>query len=120
MNIKNLPEAAMRYEFIVADCHDDNLYFVDMYTDGFQAEERAKGLRNGVVIHNVRIQGFEPEKRTFTFSGEWHWECEAVNKSEAITRYVKMIDAFKQLCREKDENLFRFLVTENIEDSDGE
>lgn len=116
MEIKNLPEAAKCYEFVVAENRNGNLYFIDMYVDGFQAEERAKSLRDGVVIHNVRIQGFEPEKHTFTFNGTWYWECEAENEIEAIKQYYDAMNAFEMWCRSNNKNLFSHYFSVEEED----
>jgi hypothetical protein len=91
-----------------------------MFTDGFRAEECAKSLRDGVVIHNVRIQGFEPEKHTFTFNGVWHWECEAENDIEAIKQFYDAIDAFNAWCRSNDKNLFSLYISEPVKDEDAD
>lgn len=54
--INNMPEYAKDYEFIVARKVDDEFWFWGAYSNGFQAELVA-GEINGVIFHNVRIQG---------------------------------------------------------------
>ena len=118
MEIKNLPKAAKCYEFIVAENRNNNLYFVDMFTEGHRAEECAKSLRDGVVIHNVRIQGFKPENHTYTFNGTWHWECEAENEIEAVKQYYDAMNAFKMWCRSNNKNLFSLYFSEPVKEED--
>ena len=59
MNLINAPEYASHYEFVVAREIDDDLWFWGAYTDGFKAEQVAIEI-GGVIIHNVRIQGYKP------------------------------------------------------------
>ena len=59
MNLINAPEYADRYEFVVAREIDNNLWFWGAYANGFKADAVAREIR-GVVIHNVRIQGYQP------------------------------------------------------------
>lgn len=54
--IKNKPKYADNYEFIVASICDGEYWFYGAYTDGFKAEQVAIAI-DGVVFHNVRIQG---------------------------------------------------------------
>lgn len=56
MEIKNKPEYADNYEFIVASICDGEYWFYGAYTNGFKAEQVAIAI-DGVVFHNVRIQG---------------------------------------------------------------
>ena len=58
-NLINAPEYASHYEFIVARKIDSEYWFWGAYRDGFKADTVAKEI-DGVVIHNVRIQGYEP------------------------------------------------------------
>lgn len=57
MNIKNCPNEAWEYEFIVARSVLNEYYYLGHYTNGFEAERKALQYNNGIVIHNVRIQG---------------------------------------------------------------
>ena len=57
--INNQPEYASHYEFIVARFVDGEYWFWGAYTDGYKADTVATAIA-GVVIHNVRIQGYQP------------------------------------------------------------
>jgi hypothetical protein len=59
MEIKNMPEYANHYEFVVAREVEGDLWFYGAYRDGFKADQVAVEI-HGVVIHNVRIQGYRP------------------------------------------------------------
>lgn len=59
LNLINAPEYAYHYEFVVAREVDGDYWFWGAYSDGFKAEQVALEI-GGVVIHNVRIQGYEP------------------------------------------------------------
>lgn len=59
MKVNNQPEYASRYEFVVARMVDDELWFYGAYRDGFKADQVASEVY-GIVIHNVRIQGYQP------------------------------------------------------------
>ena len=56
MIIKNEPDYAKDYEFIVARKCDGEYYFWGAYENGFEAERTASEIK-GVIFHNVRIQG---------------------------------------------------------------
>ena len=58
--IKNLPDYANHYEFVVARRVGDEFWFWGAYSNGFKAEEVALTLDNAVTFHNVRIQGYQP------------------------------------------------------------
>lgn len=88
-DIENCPAEAWNYEFIVCEIRDDKLIYNGCCRSAYNADEMARGLNNGVVIHNVRIQGYRdprPMKR-FTFSGQWYWECFAHDLEEAKQKY---------------------------------
>ena len=53
------PDYAYKYEFIVARECGNRLWFYGAYKDGFKADQVASEI-NGVVIHNVQIQGYQP------------------------------------------------------------
>lgn len=59
LNLINAPDYAYHYEFVVARQVEDDLWFWGAYSDGFKAERAAREI-GGVIIHNVRIQGYEP------------------------------------------------------------
>lgn len=59
MNLINAPEYASHYEFVVVREIDGNLWFWGAYSNGFKADHAAREI-DGVVIHNVRIQGYQP------------------------------------------------------------
>lgn len=59
VKVNNQPEYASRYEFVVARMVDDELWFYGAYRDGFKADQVASEVY-GIVIHNVRIQGYQP------------------------------------------------------------
>lgn len=59
MKINNLPEYANHYEFIVAHEFDGEWWFWGAFRDGFRAYAAAEEI-DGVVFHNVRIQGYQP------------------------------------------------------------
>ena len=56
MNINNKPAYADDYEFIVARKDNNEFWFWGAYEDGFIADKAAHEI-NGVIFHNVRIQG---------------------------------------------------------------
>lgn len=55
----NAPEYASHYEFVVAREIDGGFWFWGAYTNGFKADKIAHEI-GGIVIHNVRIQGYQP------------------------------------------------------------
>lgn len=59
MKIQNMPEYANHYEFVVAREIDGELWFWGAYADGHKANQIAHDIA-GVIIHNVRIQGYKP------------------------------------------------------------
>lgn len=59
LNLMNAPENAFHYEFIVAREIDGDLWYWGAYRDGWKADQIAYEI-GGVVIHNVRIQGYQP------------------------------------------------------------
>ncbi len=56
LNLINAPEYASHYEFVVAREIDGDYWFWGAYADGFKADRVAREI-DGIVIHNVRIQG---------------------------------------------------------------
>jgi len=56
VKINNKPAYADDYEFIVVRKCDGELWFWGAYSDGFEAEQAATEI-NGIICHNVRIQG---------------------------------------------------------------
>ena len=88
-DIENCPAEAWNYEFIVCEALDDRLVYNGCCRSAVNAEEMARNLNYGVVVHNVRIQGYRdprPMKR-FTFSGKWSWDCLAHDLEEAKQKY---------------------------------
>ena len=59
LEFATFPEYATHYEFVVAREADGFLWFYGAYADGFKAEQVAVEV-GGVVVHNVRIQGYQP------------------------------------------------------------
>ena len=59
MTINNMPEYATHYEFVVVRNVEGELWFYGAYRDGFKAEQVAQEI-HGVIVHNVRIQGYQP------------------------------------------------------------
>ncbi len=84
-----MPTEAAYYEFGVAVPNADHYTFIGMYTDGHEAEKAA--LEYGrIVIHNVRIQGYQPPKpkeKYYIFSGMWSWGCWAFSEEEARKQF---------------------------------
>jgi precorrin-4 methylase len=60
INILNMSENAHKYEFIVARLCEGDFWFYGAYKDGFRADAAAREV-NGVVFHNVRIQGYKED-----------------------------------------------------------
>jgi len=92
-DIENCPAEAWNYEFIVCEVCDDKLIFNSYHKSGGAADAVASHLNCGVVVHNVRIQGYHdprPMKR-FTFSGQWYWDCLAHDLEEAKQKYYDEI-----------------------------
>lgn len=56
LTIKNLPEYANDYEFVVVRKIDDYFWFWGAYAEGYKAERIARDI-DGLIVHNVRIQG---------------------------------------------------------------
>jgi hypothetical protein len=54
VNINNLPNYAMEYEFIVVRKCDDELWFYGAYDSCFTAYKVAEEIGNGIVCHNLR------------------------------------------------------------------
>lgn len=89
MDIRNMPTEAANYEFVVAIPNADHYTFIGMYTDGYEAERTALEY-GGIVIHNVRIQGYQPpqpKEKYYIFSGSWSWGCLAKNEEEARKQF---------------------------------
>lgn len=89
MDIRNMPAEAANYEFVVVVPESDHYTFLGMYTDGPVAERTAVEY-GGIVIHHVRIQGYQPPKPKrmyYTFSGVWSWGCWASNEKEARDKF---------------------------------
>ena len=59
LTINNQPEYANHYEFIVVRVVDGEYWFWGAYDDGYKAGTVASAIA-GVVVHNVRIQGYKP------------------------------------------------------------
>lgn len=59
LNLMNAPESASHYEFVVAREIDSDFWYWGAYSDGWKADQVAYEI-GGVVIHNVRIQGYQP------------------------------------------------------------
>lgn len=59
LNLINAPESAYHYEFVVARQVDNDLWYWGAFTNGFKAEQVAREV-GGIIIHNVRIQGYQP------------------------------------------------------------
>lgn len=94
MDIRNMPNEAAYYEFVVAIPNADHYTFLEMYADGHEAERVALEY-GGIVIHNVRIQGYQPpkrEKKYYTFSGTWSWNCLATDIEDAEKQFSKAYD----------------------------
>ena len=89
MDIRNMPAEAAYYEFVVVIPNADHYTFIGMYADGHKAEKTALEY-GGIVIHNVRIHGYQPPKPKrmyYTFSGVWSWGCWASNEEEARKKF---------------------------------
>lgn len=89
MIIRNMPDDAMDYEFIVAIPNGGHYTFIGKYTDGHEAEKAALEY-GGIVIHNVRIQGHQESKlkeKYYIFSGVWSWGCWAVDEKDARKQF---------------------------------
>ena len=89
MDIRNMPAEASYYEFVVAIPNADHYTFIGMYADGHEAERIALEY-GGIVIHNVLIHGYQkprPEKKHYTFSGVWSWDCWAISEEEARKQF---------------------------------
>lgn len=89
MDIRNMPAEAANYEFVVAIPNVDHYTFIGMYADGHIAAKTALEY-GGIVIHNVRIQGYQkpkPKEKYYTFSGSWSWGCWATNEEEARNKF---------------------------------
>ena len=89
MIIRNMPDDAMDYEFTVAIPNGGHYTFIGKYADGHETEKVALEY-GGIVIHNVRIQGYQPSKPKemyYTFSGVWSWGCWATNEEEAHDKF---------------------------------
>ena len=88
-DIENCPAEAWNYEFIVCDARDNGLGYNGCCRSADNADEMARGLNNGIVVHNVRIQGYQDPRlmKHFTFSGKWYWECVAHDLEEAKRKY---------------------------------
>lgn len=88
-DIENCPAEAWNYEFIVCEVRDDKLIYNGCCRSAYNADEAARSLNCGVVVHNVRIQGYREPKREkfYTFHGTWSWGCWAESEEKAIQKY---------------------------------
>jgi len=89
MDIRNMPAEAAYYEFVVAIPNADHYTFLGMYVDGHEAEKAALEF-GGIVIHNVRIHGYQPPKpkeKYYIFSGVWSWGCWAADEEDARKQF---------------------------------
>lgn len=89
MDIRNMPAEASNYEFVVAIPNANHYTFLGMYANGHEAEKIALEY-GGIVIHNVRIQGYqppEPKEKYYIFSGSWYWGCWATDEEDARKQY---------------------------------
>lgn len=59
LNIINAPEYADHYEFVVVREINGDLWFWGAYSNGSKADKAAREI-GGIIIHNVRIQGYHP------------------------------------------------------------
>lgn len=94
MIIRNMPDDAMDYEFIVVIPNGGHYTFIGKYVNGNDAEKIALEY-GGVVIHNVRIQGYresKSEKKHYIFSGTWSWDCWAIDVDDAEWQFSKAYD----------------------------
>lgn len=57
IKINNEPDYAKDYEFIVARYCEGEYWFYGAYENGFFAAQVAESIENGIIFHNVRIQG---------------------------------------------------------------
>lgn len=57
LNIKNMSDDALKYEFIVAFPLDGELWYWGAYRFSYDAESAARNA-GGFVVHNVRVQGY--------------------------------------------------------------
>lgn len=89
MNIANCPKEAYNYEFIVVYNMTDELAYYAHTADAFEAEQMAKEITNGLIIHNVRIQGYKepPKEKLYIFHGSWSWSCYAESKEKAFEKF---------------------------------
>lgn len=89
MDIRNMSAEASNYEFVVAIPNADHYTFLGMYANGHEAERVALEY-GGIVIHNVRIHGYQPPKpkeKYYIFSGFWSWGCWATSEEDARKQY---------------------------------
>lgn len=93
-DIEDCPVEAWNYEFIVCENRDDRLFYNGCSRSAYNADEMARSLNCGVVIHNVRIQGYRDPRlmKRFTFSGRWYWDCFAYDLEEAKQKYYAEVD----------------------------
>lgn len=59
--IRNEPEYAHKYEFVVANLCEGEFWFYGAYRDGWKADQVASTLECGHVFHNVKIQGYKED-----------------------------------------------------------
>lgn len=57
--INNCPAYANNYEFIVVRLIDGEYWFWGAYANGYKAQIAACEV-DGFIVHNVRIQGYNP------------------------------------------------------------
>ena len=59
IKVNNMSETANHYEFVVARECDGELWYWGAYRHTWDAEAAAHEI-GGIIIHNVRIQGYQP------------------------------------------------------------
>lgn len=85
--IKNCPNYAKDYEFVVVRKVDDEYWFYGAYADGFKAEQVCLEI-GGVIFHNVRIQGKRKKQLTNTL------KYDIINLSKEREVKIMMITMF--------------------------
>lgn len=57
MELKNVPAWAHDYEFMVCEKTENCYSFHSAHVNAWEAEQECHRIENGIIVHNVRIQG---------------------------------------------------------------
>ena len=88
--IKDLPEKAKHYKYIIAMPSDDigDYEFFGGTDDPKDAATIAAATQGGIIIHNTNYE--PPKEKYYSFTGTWSAGVYATSQEEAIRLFCEM------------------------------